>query len=242
MVSTQFVRPVLAQEAPLRGPLNGKSANEQRAAQVSAPSLGGLSAPNSEAVMNQDMLLVKPSNAAKQPPEPLKVYINMGLKLQVDQRDIIFDKLRGVMITVTNQTNRPLVIDGTKAMALVGNKNYIAVPVAILQKALLPPGGFGHAVKSIGTKIIPAAITVGAVPAIKDMKTNNEPILARYGPDEARRQVESSRFGRRILWPRQKTQGILYFQTEEALGTAKINISATTLFDPQDTCTLSSAP
>jgi hypothetical protein len=244
LVGSQFVlSPLLAQDTSLRGPLGAKPAEEQsRLDQTERPPLGGLSAPGADAMMTPDLLLVKPSNATKQQPEPLKAYVGMELKLQVDQRDIVFDKLHAVMITVANETNRPLMVDGNKATARIGNESIVAAPITVLQKAVLPAGGLEHALVSVGTKIIPTAATVGAIPTIKDMITLKKPVLERYGPDEVRRTVESSRFGRRVLWPRQKTQGILYFQTPDALASAVITIPASTLFDMQDNCILTATP
>jgi hypothetical protein len=89
---------------------------------------------------------------------------------------------------------------------------------------------------------LPAAVTVGAVPTISDIKNAKRPVLDRYGHDEERRSVEASRFGRRILWPHQKTQGIVFFETDDPLGSARIDIPATTLFDQKDTGILSSSP
>lgn len=192
--------------------------------------------------MTPDLLLVKPTNTTKQAPEPLKAYIGMGLSLKIDQRNINFDKLQGVKITVINQTNRPLVINGNKAKAVVGNNNYVAAAVTVLQQAVLPPHGLEHAIAAIGTVIIPAAVTVGAVPTVKDIIENSKPVLDRYGPDEQRRSVEASRFGRRILWPQEKTQGIIYFQTDDDLDNARIEVPASTLFDIPDSCILTSTP
>ena len=43
---------------------------------------------------------------------------------------------------------------------------------------------------------------------------------------------------KRILWPHQKTQGILYFQTNVQLTGAKLQIPVQTLFDAPDSALL----
>ncbi|MDR3617044.1 MAG: hypothetical protein P4L53_26040 [Candidatus Obscuribacterales bacterium] len=219
-----------------------KAAPEAKIGAPATPNIGGLSAPGADAMMTPDLLLIKPTDGAKQAAEPLKAYVNAGLTLQVDQRNIAFEHLSGVQITVNNLTGRPLMVDGTKATITTGGATLTAIPVTVLQKAVLPKTGLEHAMASIGTNIVPAAFTIGAVPAVKDEFKFRKPVLQRYGPDEQRREVESSRFGRRIIWPGQKTQGILYFQTEESLTASHIQIPAATLFDTQDACVLSSTP
>jgi hypothetical protein len=133
-------------------------------------------------------------------------------------------------------------VDGTKATVTNGGATLTAIPVRVLQNAVLPKTGLEHAIASIGTNIVPAAVTIGVVPTVKDEIKFRKPVLERYGSDEQRREIESMRFGRRIIWPGQKTQGILYFQTEDSLTSSHIEIPATTLFDAQDTCVLSSTP
>lgn len=219
-----------------------KAAPESKMPPPATPAIGGLSAPGADAMMTPDLLLVKPTDGSKQAAEPLKAYINAGLTMQVDQRNIAFEHLSGVQITVNNQTGRPLMVDGTKATVTTSGATLTAIPVTVLQKAVLPKTGLEHAIASIGTNIVPAAVTIGVVPTVKDEIKFRKPVLDRYGPDEQRREVESSRFGRRIIWPGQKTQGILYFQTEGSLVTSHIEIPAATLFDTQDACVLSSTP
>jgi hypothetical protein len=219
-----------------------KAAPESKTSAPASPALGGLSAPGADAMMTPDLLLVKPTDSATKAAEPLKAYINAGLTLQVDQRNIAFEHLSGVQITVNNQTGRPLMVDGSKATVTNSGAKLTAIPVTVLQKAVMPKTGLEHAIASIGTTIVPAAVTIGAALAVKDEIKFRKPILERYGPDEQRREVESTRFGRRIIWPGQKTQGILYFQTEDSLTSSHIEIPATTLFDAQDTCMLSSTP
>lgn len=204
--------------------------------------IGGFAAPGADAVMTPDMLLVTPSNEAQEKPPPLKDLIGSALKMHIDRGDIEFDKLRGVMITVTNDANRPVVVDGDKAIASVAGTKYTCVPVSTIQQLIIPPRHRNQKFEEILTKAVPAAVTVGAAPTVRDIRNSRKPVLQRYGPDELRRQIEYSRFGRRILWSGQKAQGILYFQAESELQGESVVIPATTLFDAQDTATLTSSP
>jgi hypothetical protein len=231
-----------SEKVDLKGPLPVQGAVTMPAHQTDPNAMGGFSAPGADAIMTPDMLLVTPSNSTQQPPKPLKDLIGAALKMHIDRSDIIFDKLRGIMITVTNETNRPLVIDGEKAVANVGGKDYSCVPVSTIQRAIVPAHRSSQAFEELLTKALPAAVTVGAAPTVRDIKESRKPVLDRYGPDELRRKIEYSRFGRRILWTNQKIQGIVYFQTSDNLTGAKLSIPTTTLFDKQDTAILTASP
>jgi hypothetical protein len=207
-----------------------------------ADGMGGLSAPGADAIMTPNMLLVSPQAAGKKPPEPLQAYVGSYLKMQVDRYDVTFDRLQGILITVINETNRPLVVNGNKAEALIGGKSYVAVPVTTLQTIVIPAHNASQVLEDILTKIMPAAATIGAVPTIKDFNSLKKPVLERYGADELRRRVEASRFGRRILWPQEKSSAVLYFDTAVDLNNCSVQIPASTLFDQQDKSMLTSSP
>ncbi|HEY9715947.1 MAG TPA: hypothetical protein V6C69_00655 [Trichormus sp.] len=205
--------------------------------------MGGLSAPGANAMMTPDMLLINPNpnpNAPK--PEPLKAYIGVSVTLKVERYDIEFDRLQGILIEVVNETDRPLVINGNKATATAGGAKFTAAPVSALQNIVIPPHTAQQIIDDIFKSVIPAAVTIGAAPTIRDIKQNNKPVLERYGADELRRRVESTRFGRRVLWPHEKTRGVLYFDTQDSIDKAHIDIPTSTLFDMTDAGVLSTSP
>ncbi len=204
-----------------------------------ASSTGVSSAPGADAMMTADLLLVNP-NKNGPPPAPLQSFVGVSLKVTLDRSDIMLAGLRGLMITVNNDTNRPLVIDGASAKVFIGPTTYSAVSVAVLQKKILPSHTIeADAVRTIA-QVIPAAVTVGLTPTAEDYIRMKKPIRKRYGTDEKRRLAEASRFGKRILWPHQKTQGVLYFQTNAEIKTtdAKVEIPVQTLFDSPDSAIL----
>lgn len=198
-------------------------------------------APGEDGTMTQDMIMVGPDNPKQPVGRPLSALVGTALKIQIDKTDIVFDKLRGVMVTVTNDTGRPIVVEGDVAKATVGGKSYTCVHVAAIQQAIVPRHKLSQDFEDLLTHAVPAAVTVGASPTIRDFRISQKPILDRYGPDELRRKIEYSRFGRRILWTQQKTQGIVYFQTDDQLTGAQMEIPVTTLFDDTDKATLTSA-
>jgi hypothetical protein len=209
----------------------------------SSSGMGGLEAPGANALMTPDLLLVNPNNGeGSAPPQPLKAYIGTSVTLSVERYDIAFDRLSGILITVVNDTNRPLVVNGEHATAVAGGKTYPAARVAVLQQQIVPPHRGEQVLEDILRDVVPAAATVGAAPTIRDITIERKPVLDRYGPDETRRRVESTRFGRRVLWPHQKTRGILYFDTQDNLNHAKLEIPTSTLFDMTDAGSLSNSP
>jgi len=234
---------VVAQE--LKGPMTqtqGTTAlpDKDKAEQ----NMAGLSAPGADAVMNQDMLLINPvSGSASAPVQPLTAFIGMTIKLDVNRKEIKFEDLHGLVITVSNDTNRPLVLDGDNVTAKLADHAYKSASLTALQLAVNPEHGIGRVPLDLITKVAPAAATIGAYPTVADIyKYAAKPTIERYGTDEERREAEASRFGRRILWPHEKTQGIVYFQTKDSLDNSKIEMPVTTLFDRKDTGTLISSP
>ena len=112
------------------------------------------------------------------------------LKLSLDRADITLPKLRGLMITVTNDTSRPLVINGDKAQAIIGTQTYTAACVAVLQKSILPSHSFKAGTARTVAQVIPAAVTVGWTPTAEDYIRMKKPVRKRYGTDEKRRFAE----------------------------------------------------
>jgi hypothetical protein len=201
---------------------------------INGESKGNVSdAPGADAMMTQDLILVNP-NKNGQTPQPLQTFVGQTLKMTIDHSKVSLRHLGGVIATVLNDTNRPLVIDGDSGKATVSSKTYQAVSLQVLQKKVLPSKTLEANIGRLLVQVPPAAITVGAVPTAEDYLRMKKPIRKRYGSDQRRRTVEATRFGERILWPHQETQGIFYFDTEDDLSTAKIQVPVHTLFDAPD--------
>jgi len=247
LVAPQFMSGAFAKNLPTNVPLDGQSTStvpDKPTDSKNTNAMGGLSAPGANALMTPDMLLVNPNNgnAAATPPEPLKAYIGVSLTMRIERYDISFDKLQGILIEVVNETNRPLVVNGNKAKAILGAATIVATPVSALQQIVIPPHKADQVFEDLLKKVLPAAATIGAVPTIRDIKDSRKPVLERYGADELRRRVESTRFGRRVLWPHEKTRGVLYFDTPDSIDHARVEIPASTLFDMTDAGVLVSSP
>jgi hypothetical protein len=252
-LTTQNVFPALADDVPLKGPITPGTApvvSDPVTPVVTEPvtpplrdSGSGLGlAPGEDGTMTQDLILVSPENSKTLVGKALAELAGSELKLQVDRSDVVFEKLRGVVITVTNNTNRPIVVDGDLAKAKINGQDFACVPVSAIQLAIVPHHNITQEFEDILVHVVPAAFTVGAAPTLRDYRNSKKPVLERYGPDELRRKIEFSRFGRRILWTQQKVQGIVYFDGSQPLSGARIEIPAATFFDNKDAATLTSGP
>jgi len=243
--TAQNAWPAAADNVELKGPITTKGTTSVFEPAAAGPQDAGSGlglAPGEEGTMTRDMILVSPENARQLVGKPLAELAGSGLILQLDRKDITFEKLRGIMITVTNNTNRPVAVDGDQARAIVAGKGYLCVPVSAIQQAIVPHHKPSQEFMEILAHVVPAALTVGAAPTLRDFQISRKPVLERYGADELRRKIEYSRFGRRILWSQQKVQGIVYFDGTQPLAEARLEIPATTLFDSKDAATLSAGP
>jgi len=193
-----------------------------------------------DATMTSDMLFVEPKKSTIKKDVPLQEFDQHSVSLTIERSDIVFDKLHGVMISVTNNSDKALVIDGDTAKIRVGDKPLDAVPVFAIQRLIIPPHKYSQDMIDLITKVAPAAVTVSAIPTVQDIRRSQKPILERYGRDEVRRKIEFSRFGRRIVWSHQKASGILYFETNDQLAGAKLDLPVNLLFQPSDKLIVSS--
>ena len=230
------------QPAQLKGPEDSADQVNGQNNSANKEDTGTQGAPGAEAMMTRDFLLVTPSSKSAKPPEPLKAFVGASLTLKVERTDITLDGLRGIKVAVVNDTTRPLVVDGEKAQISVGGKNYQSAPVNVVQQSVRPNRTAATLIASVFTKGIPAALTVGLVPTVKDAATMRKPVRQRYGPDESRRVAEASRFGTRILWPKQQTEGIVYIETTDSLTGASLEMPVHTLFDAPDSASLKTKP
>lgn len=232
--------PAGAQE--LKGPIGGTQSTSESAPTNPDQGMAGLGAPGAGAIMTQDMLLVNPTDKSGKASLPITGFIGMTLKMDVNRAEVKFKDLKGLAVTVSNDTNRPLVINADEAVAKVSAQTYKCASLTQVQLAVNPEHGIGKMAMDMIFKVAPAAASIGVVPTAQDFIRQSKPPLERYGKDQERRVVESTRFGKRILWPREKTQGIIYFNNKANLDKATIEIPVATLFDKQDSGTLVASP
>jgi hypothetical protein len=230
---SQADKSTVLQGGDTASPFTNKPVSPERANEIRPET-----APGADAVMTPSLLLISPPNKGNaEVTEPLRAFIGQSLTMKVEDSTINIGNMHGIMISVVNDTSRPLVFNGDAATAKNGDQKYTCASLEVLQKSVLPKHDAKTLTAEVFTKLLPAAISVGLVPTIEDVQLIRKPIRERYGPDERRRLMEASRFGKRILWPHQETKGVIYFADVDDLTGCKIDIAVHTLFDIPD-CTI----
>jgi hypothetical protein len=175
------------------------------AAEASAPAPGmGTAIPTPSNVLPAAGL---GSQAANQ---PLQAVVG-AVELSVGSVPVEVGPYIGVKIRVQNNTNSPLLLDGDRAALEKGSSTMNCVTNAKVEYSADPP----ESKAQIAKNGLAAAVTVGAALAIHDQMVENGPILGRFGGDERRREASAERFGKRIVWTGDSTEGVIFFPTSD---------------------------
>lgn len=157
-------------------------------------------------------------------PPPLMGTITQEVAFTLDKQEVRRGPFTGVVVHLHNGTDSPLVFDGDRAIYCVGAKKIAAVTDAALELMVAQPPGHWLEAK-IG--LIDFA-TVGWFSTISDEIRSRGPILPRYGADQMRRESTSERFGMRIMWPGEDTEGIIFFRTDASLSGGQMQLPVVT--------------
>jgi hypothetical protein len=84
-----------------------------------------------------------------------------------------------------------------------------------------------------------AAVFVGAVQTAETLKKQYGPINKRYEWDEERRENEESRFGKRLLYPGDSTDGNIYFRAGTELSGNTLTMPVKSFYDGADQASIS---
>lgn len=118
--------------------------------------------------------------------------------------------LVGIKVQVQNNTDSTLMFDGDKAVLHLTGKNIPATQSVEYKKSM------GKAFIQETNAAVVAGVTIGAYPTVRDMVNQKGPILNRYGSDEKRRENVADRFGKRILWPGDISEGIVFINIKSS--------------------------
>jgi hypothetical protein len=119
-------------------------------------------------------------------------------------------------------------------VATVGSARYLPSSSTAIEPKKSPPDNFKGKLKSDAWATASSAALVGAVQTIQDAARQEGPILGRYGQDEARRRNETSSFGKRIVWPGDTSEGVIYFGATPSLQSASLTLPVNTLYNEED--------
>ena len=183
---------------------------------------------------------IREAEAQKEPAKaPLSSIISANAEMRIDNNAVILGAMRGLAIEVVNNTDRPLIFWGDKAIATIGENHLHCAPLIALEEMTNP-------VLTLKEKVIDdikattiAGGSIGGIPTLNDINRQAGPILGRYGGDEDRREGEISRFGKRVVWPGDTTKGVVYFVTKQPLTGASIDMPVSALYDSTDQSSVS---
>lgn len=210
--------------------ISGGAANAQQAATTSATMPQDVLNP-----LLQDRLNTQPNK----PQQALQAVMEVKTSLTIVPAQIQVKKFRGLKIRVSNDTDRPLVFDGDAASAAANGITYQPVSLVQLEEINRLPHTFSQKLSSDIKATTTATVTVGAVQTAEGFKSQFGPILSRYEGDEKRRELEDTRFGKRVIYPGENSEGILYFPINADLHGATLKIPTASLYDENDRATVS---
>jgi hypothetical protein len=168
--------------------------------------------------------IINPNRESLQSP-PLMGVITQQVSVTVGKQPIRRGPFSGLLVHLHNGTNSPLMFDGDRARVRIGSDQLVpAVSDATLEATVAPPPSKRHEWR-VG---LDNAFTLGWSSTIFEEWLERGPVLPRFGDDQLRREATLERFGLRILWPGDETQGIVFFATPDSLETGKLELPVAT--------------
>lgn len=164
-----------------------------------------------------------------------------SIQLTADPKLHPLGELQGFEITVHNASNVALIVQADKATAVSDGTTLSCAGKPDIRKAAFPQTSLSSKVKSTTIGIVAGAATIGAYQTVRDTITQSKPVVKRYGLDEARRQLEATLFGSRVVWPGDTRKGIVYFPPSDARPFTTLKIPIQALSDPSNQAVLTTA-
>ena len=171
--------------------------------------------------------------------EPKALAALTGSTIDLGARSIssAFKGLIAVEVSVKNNSDRPVIFKGNEAKAGTGELK--ASPMSEISNRIQQRDNpRGYCLRSLENTIT-AALTLGAVQTVEGEMIKHGPIAERYGFDNVNRLDRLARFGERILWPGDASQGIIYFPANESLSGRSIQMPVADFYNHKDAVTVS---
>ncbi len=189
--------------------------------------------------LNQQGPLLRPQSEPNQTRAPLHSVINGNIDANVGSAAVDPSGFRSLKLTITNKTDRPIVLDGNAAIATVGGVRIQSAPMSKIEPKIPAPDNPSHKYLKDIRSSITAIATVGAAQTLEDKLNDMQEVRKHYGFDEARREDLEARFGKRILFPGETTTGTLFLKTRLPLQDASVTIPTCSLGDKSDAAIIS---
>jgi hypothetical protein len=169
------------------------------------------------------------------PPKlPIAAIVNQQVDVEIFSASAPSKKLKALRVKVRNRSDSPLIFDGDRSF-VTSQKGGQLIARCISQKQLdtigRPPTTFGQKFSADLKDTVTAAASVGIVQTVKTVETETGPIEKRYEYDRERQVNEESRFGRRLIYPGDTTDGNIYFPTDVPLENALLQVPIKSFYD-----------
>ncbi len=189
--------------------------------------------------LNQQGPLLRPQDElVQQPRAPLQSVISGNIEASVSSA-AAEPGFRTLKLSVTNKTDRPIVLDGNHAIATVGSARLQCAPMSKIEQKIPAADNPTHKYLKDVRASITAFATVGAAQTLEDKFNDMQEVRKHYGFDEARREDLEARFGKRILFPGESTTGTLFIKTRMPLQDASVVLPLSSLGDKNDNASIS---
>lgn len=144
-------------------------------------------------------------------PVSMKDVISGGLSASIEDAGLAARPFVAVMVKVTNRSQATVEVLGDESVVRRAGGDEKCLPMERIEAAIDLPDSPRHKYLKDLSAAVQAATTVGAAPAIKDRAVQRGSVRGRYGHDEKRREKLFSRFGKRVLYPGDSTEGAIFF-------------------------------
>jgi hypothetical protein len=172
---------------------------------------------------------------------PLSATVGRDIDLTVERAPAFTGRFVALSVKVENKSDKTLVVDGDRA-SLSSDDTRVASVACLMQANVdaigKPPTTAKAKIATDFKSTVEAALTVGAIPTAQTIIVEHGPILKRYEWDESRREHEETRFGKRLLYPGDKSDGMIYFTDGISFDKKSLVIPVKSFYDGADQAAL----
>ncbi len=173
---------------------------------------------------------------------PISVIVTEQVDLDIYPAGAPSKKMKALRVKVHNRSEAPLIFDGDRSSVTAQNGGRV-VAKCIAQRELdavdRPPTTFTEKLSSDLKATVTAAASVGIVQTAETMKREAGPIEKRYEYDHQRQVNEESRFGRRLVYPGDSTDGNIYFSANTSFEGQLLSMPIKSFYNTANEATLS---
>ncbi len=170
---------------------------------------------------------------------PLESIIKTAIEISAGPNDIVIKGKHGLRIKVTNKSDRPVLFDGEKACAKTLSTEYKCVDIDTFDELNLIPPTFRSTLSAETGSAVNQKPPLASKPIGIGLLNSNKNVLAKLGKDAQGKNSEQERFGQRILWPGDSSEGIVLFPAEESLVGAVVTVPVCSFFNSADQASVS---